>query len=96
MISTKALPFNKFRVTFILDREDPPVPISVVGPFNDWTPGATRLRNRADGLRSATVVVPAGTEVAFRYLADDGTWRDDPDVHDRDEHGNPVFTVGPA
>ncbi|EWC62237.1 hypothetical protein UO65_2486 [Actinokineospora spheciospongiae] len=93
MISTKALPFNKYRVTFTLDRDDPPGPVSVVGCFNDWTPGSHRLRNRTGGLRSTTVVVPAGSTVSFRYLAADGTWSDDPDVADRDEDGNAVITV---
>ncbi|OLR91751.1 hypothetical protein [Actinokineospora bangkokensis] len=93
MISTKALPFNKFRVTFTLDAGDPPGPVSVVGCFNGWTPGSHRLRPRPGGLRSAAVVVSAGSTVSFRYLTDDGTWRDDPDVADRDEHGNAVITV---
>ena len=93
MISTQALPFNKSRVTFTLDRDDPPGPISVVGCFNDWKPDTHRLRNRTGGLRSSTVVLPAGTTVAFRYVTADGTWRDDPDVTDRDEHGNAVITV---
>jgi hypothetical protein len=69
-------------VTFTLD-DTVPGPVSVVGDFNDWTPGSHVLRKRSNGTRSVAVTLPAG-EVRFRYLADGGVWFDDPqaDAHD--------------
>jgi hypothetical protein len=33
-------------VAFVLAADNPPGPVSVVGDFNDWTPGAQELRER--------------------------------------------------
>ncbi len=93
MISTQALPHDEVRVTFTLDRDDPPGPTSVVGCFNGWTPGRTPLRARSNGKRSASVVLPAGSVLSFRYLTDGGTWSDDPTVVHRDAQGNPHVQV---
>ncbi len=72
-------------VTFVLDQEEVPGgPVSVVGDFNSWTPGAHVLRKRSNGTRSVVVTVPAGTPVTFRYLAEDGRWFNDPDVEHRE------------
>jgi hypothetical protein len=68
------------RVTFTLPANAPPGPVSVVGSFNAWTPGLHPLRKRAGGVRSAAVVVPAGSRVHFRYLASGGHWFDDADA----------------
>lgn len=65
------------RVTFVLPAEEPPAAVSVVGSFNGWDPFAHPLRRRSNGTRSATVTVPAGTMLHFRYLADGGQWFDD-------------------
>ncbi|MCV2394654.1 isoamylase early set domain-containing protein [Actinotalea sp. M2MS4P-6] len=65
------------RLTFALPTEALPGPVSVVGTFNDWTPGSHVLRRRSNGMSSASVTVPAGTTVHFRYLADGGAWFDD-------------------
>jgi 1,4-alpha-glucan branching enzyme len=72
-------------VTFVLD-EDDGVPVSVVGDFNDWTPGSLPLRRRSNGTRSATVTLPAGSTARFRYLGAGGRWFDEPDAdaHDGD------------
>ena len=56
----------------------------VVGDFNEWIPGTHELRKRTNGTRSASVVVPRGTRLRFRYLGEDGTWFNDPDVQHRD------------
>ncbi|SDD76503.1 isoamylase early set domain-containing protein [Actinokineospora iranica] len=93
MISTKALPSERVRVTFTLDRDDPPGATSVVGCFNGWTPGAHPLRPRSNGKRSTSVILPAGTSVSFRYLSESCGWCDDPAVTERDEHGNARITV---
>ncbi|MGW6442850.1 isoamylase [Lentzea sp. NPDC055074] len=78
---------QRVRVTWALPRHEPPGPVSVVGDFNDWTPGVTALRARSNGSRSATVVVAPGTTLRFRYLGPDGHWFDDEDAAARDDHG---------
>jgi 1,4-alpha-glucan branching enzyme len=72
-------------VTFVLD-EDTAAAVSVVGDFNDWTPGLHQLRRRSNGTRSATVTLPTGSTVRFRYLGEGGRWFDEPDAdaHDGD------------
>jgi 1,4-alpha-glucan branching enzyme len=65
------------RVTFALPADEPPGAVSVVGDFNDWDPFAHPLRRRANGTRSATVTVPVGSMLRFRYLAEGGEWFDD-------------------
>ncbi|WP_199440197.1 isoamylase early set domain-containing protein [Umezawaea beigongshangensis] len=93
MISTTALPFNKVRVTFSLDHGHPAGATSVVGCFNDWTPGKHTLRRRPNGRRSASVVLPRGRSVSFRYLTEGGVWTDEPALAVRDERGNGRLTV---
>lgn len=38
------------------------------------------LRRRSNGTASASVTVPAGTDVRFRYLGEQGRWFDDADA----------------
>jgi 1,4-alpha-glucan branching enzyme len=68
------------RVTFALPLEEPAAAVSVVGDFNDWDPFAHPLRVRANRTRSASVTVPSGSTLRFRYLADGGRWFDDDTV----------------
>ena len=75
------------RVTFALPREAPGGAVSVVGDFNDWDPFAHPLRRRANGTRSATVTIPAGRTLRFRYPAEGGIWFDDETVPHKDAHG---------
>jgi 1,4-alpha-glucan branching enzyme len=65
------------KVTFVLPVDQPAGAVSVVGDFNDWDPFAHPLRKRTNGTRSATVKVPAGAQLHFRYLAEGGMWFDD-------------------
>jgi hypothetical protein len=65
------------RVTFALPADEPTGAVSVVGNFNDWNPFAHPLRRRANQTRSAAVIVPAGSTLHFRYLAEGGVWFDD-------------------
>ena len=68
------------KLTFALPLDHPAGPVSVVGNFNDWTPGAHRLVKRANGTMSATVTL-ADTYIAnFRYLGQDGVWFDEPEA----------------
>jgi 1,4-alpha-glucan branching enzyme len=68
------------RVTFTLPAREPAAAVSVVGDFNGWNPFAHPLRNRANRIRSASVTVPSGSTLRFRYLADGGRWFDDDSV----------------
>ena len=52
-------------------------PVSVVGDFNGWDPGAHPLRRRSNGTRSVVVQLPPSATFRFRYLADGGDWFDD-------------------
>jgi 1,4-alpha-glucan branching enzyme len=90
MIRRKAVG-DSVAVTFILD-DDGDGPVSAVGDFNDWTPGAHLLRRRSNGTRSVTVALPAGQRVHFRYLASGGRWFDDPEADGHDEEGS-VLTL---
>jgi 1,4-alpha-glucan branching enzyme len=74
-------------VTFVLDDTDPGQ-VSVVGDFNDWTPGTHVFRKRSNGMRSVSMTLPAGEPVRFRYLAEDGRWFDEPAADAHDQHGS--------
>jgi hypothetical protein len=76
MIKRSRLFGAKTRVTFSLPVQRPEGPVSVVGSFNDWTPGSHLLVARRDGTRSVSVTLPPG-EHRFRYLATGGVWFDD-------------------
>jgi len=69
------------RIQFILPDDIHDGPVSVVGTFNDWTPGVHKLVRRSNGTRSVSVEVPTGEEVRFRYLGSGGVWFDDEDAH---------------
>jgi hypothetical protein len=76
MIKRSQLFGAKTRVTFSLPVDEPSGVVSVVGSFNDWTPGSHELVPRRDGNRSVSVTLPNGAH-RFRYLASDGVWFDD-------------------
>ncbi|MFJ4776004.1 isoamylase early set domain-containing protein [Streptomyces sp. NPDC088762] len=71
-------------ITFVIPADTPPGPVSVVGDFNDWRPGAHELRAREDGTRAVTVALPGRSTHAFRYLAAGDYWFNDEsaDGHD--------------
>lgn len=83
---------GQVRLTFVLNNDAELGAVSVVGDFNDWTPGAHPLIKRSNGTRSAVVSVPAGTALRFRYLGEGGRWFDDEDADERDYHGGLVRT----
>ena len=68
------------KVTFTLDEQTADGPVAVVGDFNDWSPFSHVMKKRRSGNRSASITVPAGSEVHFRYLASEGRWFDDDDA----------------
>lgn len=65
-------------LTFVLPQEQPAGRVSVVGDFNDWTPGHHVLVRRSNGTRSVKVKVDPGAAYRFRYLGEQGHWFDDP------------------
>jgi hypothetical protein len=71
---------GKAKLSFVLPDDVHDGPVSAVGTFNDWRPGAHRLVRRTNGTRSTSVTVPAGQDVRFRYLGSGGVWFDDPEV----------------
>jgi 1,4-alpha-glucan branching enzyme len=80
------------RVTFTLPVSEPEGPVSVVGDFNEWDPFAHPLRKRANQIRSASVTVPQGSTIRFRYLGEGGVWFDDETVDARAD-GDSIMTV---
>jgi len=89
---SKVAKSDDFKVTFVLPQDEPVGPVSVVGDFNDWTPGTHILAKRTNGTRSVSVTVPKGAAVRFRYLGEHGHWFDDPDA-DRREHDASVIDL---
>ena len=64
-------------VTFTLAGDDPRLPASVVGEFNDWDPAVHPLRRRSNGNWSVSVTLAKGRDYRFRYRSADGSWFND-------------------
>lgn len=64
-------------VTFTLAGDDPRLPASVVGEFNDWDPAAHPMRRRSNGTWSVSVTLAKGRDYRFRYRSADGSWFND-------------------
>jgi 1,4-alpha-glucan branching enzyme len=87
MIRVKPSAGGQVNITFALS-DPPPGHTSVVGCFNNWTPGRHRLVKRSNGTWSTAVRVDTGATLCFRYLASDGVWFDDGDTElARDDRG---------
>jgi 1,4-alpha-glucan branching enzyme len=65
----------KRRVTFKLDRPEAKE-VSVAGGFNEWKPGAHKMKKGADGLWRKAVILPAG-RYEYKFVVD-GEWVNDP------------------
>lgn len=79
---------DQAKVTFSIPAEGSAAKVSVVGEFNDWDQTATPLRTKGD-VRCASLVLPAGSRYAFRYVTSDGQWFDDDaaDAYETNEFG---------
>lgn len=80
---------DEVKVTFVVPDTHPNLPASVVGDFNDWTPGADKLVKRSNGTYSTAVTLPADGRYRFRYYGEDGTWFNDEaaDAYEMGEQG---------
>jgi hypothetical protein len=78
-------------VTFVLSMDAHDGPVSVVGCFNDWTPGVDTLVKRSNGTRSVAVPLEGG-RYEFRYLGAGGVWLDEPEAPEYDGD-NAVLTI---
>jgi hypothetical protein len=78
---------GQVKLTFAIPHEAHEGAVSVVGDFNQWTPGVHTLVKRANGMRSVNVSLPSGTESRFRYLGEGGRWFDDHDADAIDHQG---------
>jgi hypothetical protein len=90
---------DRLLLTFELPVDEPPGPVSVVGSFNDWTPGVHELVDAGDGTRRAHIEVGYGRAVHFRYLGAAGAWFDEPDADEVTAMGsllNPVAAPEPV
>ncbi len=90
--TTKASGDDMVKVTFSLPTGEPAGAVSVVGDFNNWDPSAHPLRPRSNQTRSASVTVPKGSTLRFRYLAEGGLWFDDETIA-LVEGGNSILAV---
>lgn len=81
------------RLTFAIPADAVAGKVSVVGDFNNWTPGAHLLRRRSNGTLSAAVNVRPGTTLRFRYLGENGYWFDDPDADVIDAQGSLIHVA---
>jgi len=80
---------GKVKVTFVIPGNPEQSTVSVVGDFNDWTPGKNKLVKRNNGTRSVSVQLDEGKSYRFRYFAD-GDWFNDEaaDAYEQGEHGS--------
>ena len=83
---SKVAKSSDVKITFTLPQDQPAGAVSVVGDFNNWTPGKHVLAKRANGTRSVAITVPSGSSYRFRYLGENGHWFDD-DQAPRDGDG---------
>lgn len=80
-------------LTFRLPADHPAGETSVVGNFNDWTPGALPMVPDAEGMKSATVELNSDYIAVFRYLGENDWWFDEPEADYMDAGASVVLGV---
>lgn len=74
---------NRVNVTFVLPDDHPYGDgLSVVGDFNDWTPGTHRFVRRSNQTYSTNVTLPANGRYAFRYYSEEDGWVNEDEADD--------------
>lgn len=86
---------RQLKIRFVLDASHPPGQVSVVGSFNNWTPGLDELVEDHDGTRSVTVGLPYSQDIVFRYLGPGQRWFDEPDADEITEQGSVLRGIAP-
>jgi hypothetical protein len=80
-------------VTFTIADDGDGSTTSVVGSFNDWTPGIHTLLPNDDGTLSVTVAMAEAADIHFRYLRSGGVWSDDGDADATTPHGSVISSA---
>lgn len=74
---------DQVKVTFVLPEDHPyGEEVSVVGDFNDWTPGEHRFVRRSNQTYSTNVMLPEDGQYAFRYYSEDRGWINEEEADD--------------
>jgi len=82
---------DQVKVTFVLPDDHPyGDEVSVVGDFNDWTPGEHSFVRRSNQTYSTNVLLEEDRQYAFRYYSDEAGWvdEDDADAYETSEFGS--------
>lgn len=82
---------DRVKVTFVLPDDHPfGDEVSVVGDFNDWTPGKNKFVRRSNQTFSTNVMLDEGHRYAFRYYSEDEGWvnEDEADAFEYNEFGS--------
>lgn len=74
---------DRVKVTFVLPDDHPyGEDVSVVGDFNDWTPGEHRFVRRSNQTYSTNVMLSENQQYAFRYYSEETGWINEEDADD--------------
>lgn len=74
---------DRVKVTFVLPEDHPfGEEVSVVGDFNDWTPGEHRFVRRSNQTYSTNVMLEEGDRYAFRYYSEERGWVNEEEADD--------------
>jgi len=81
---------DRVKVTFVLPGDHPfGDDVSVVGDFNDWTPGEHTFVRRSNQTYSTNVMLEEGGRYAFRYHSEEAGWinEEEADDYESNEYG---------
>lgn len=74
---------DQVKVTFVLPEDHPHGDeVSVVGDFNDWTPGEHTFVRRSNQTYSTNVMLEEDSRYGFRYYSEETGWINDEDADD--------------
>ena len=74
---------DRVKVTFVLPEDhDCGETVSVVGDFNDWTPGEHTFVRRSNQTYSTNVMLEEGERYAFRYYSEEEGWANEAEADD--------------